>query len=284
MTDSSSANNPDASSDASSGAVSSDQERLAAEPAPDERLHLFLQLHGALAAWGDVAVGEVRPTFDRPSKSAVLGIVAAALGIGRAEEEQHQALTDAYRFAVRLDVPGRLLRDYHTTETPTGKRARGLPTRRDELNYKSTTTIQSYRDYRCDAFATACLWTDREAPPWSLREIGEALQTPAYSLYLGRKACPPSLPLAPELVAAPTLRAAFEQAQAGRGPFATDLREAVRPGSAPTRLYWEDGPDIGFDADQVQHRRDELVSRQRWQYREREEQVVQLAAGDPAAP
>jgi CRISPR system Cascade subunit CasD len=280
------------------GASVSEEDVSSSGEDSSSRRHLLFQLHGALASWGDVAVGEVRPTYDRPSKSAVLGLVAAALGIGRSEEEKHQALTEGYRFAVRLDVPGRPLRDYHTTETPTGKRARGLTSRRDEIEYKSTTTIQSYRDYRCDALATACLWTSDSEAPWSLSEIAAALRTPEFMLYLGRKACSPSLPLAPEVVAAGSLREALENTGVARGPLAQEViqnasgqqnasgKRGASGQRGSVRIYWEAPPDasnrIGFDADQVQQRRDELVSRRRWQYQLREESVATLPTNDPA--
>ena len=293
-TDSDTTANQPANENNESGPTSSGHQENPTPPGGDASMqqHLLFQLHGTLASWGDVAVGEVRPTFDHPSKSAVLGLVAAALGIERSEEEKHQALTEGYRFAVRLDVPGRPLRDYHTTETPTGKRARGLPSRRDEIEYKSTTTIQSYRDYRCDALATVCLWPGKNEPPWSLKEIAAALQAPAFMLYLGRKACSPSLPMSPEVVEAATLREAFESTSVGRDPLAQKVIQSLSDEQSASgrrksvRIYWENDPDagstIGFNADQVQQRRDELVSRRRWQYQFREENVATLPPNDPA--
>lgn len=242
------------------------------------RPYLLFQLYGQMASWGEIAVGEVRPTANRPSKSAVLGLVAAALGIKQSEEEKHQVLNDEYRFAVRLDAPGQLLRDYHTTEVPTGKRARDLPSRRDEVEYDKTSTIQSWRDYRCDAHATVCLWAPGGSPTWLLENIADALREPTFALYLGRKSCPPSLPLAPEVVTADTLREAFEASGVGKD----ELTEQIRTGDV-VRVFWEDGSDIGFDADQVQRRRDDLVSRKRWQYQTRDEHYATLSSDDDAA-
>ena len=64
--------------------------------------YLLFRLYGAMAAWGDIAVGEQRPSTPHPSKSALLGLLAAALGIRRHEDERHQALADGYGFAVRM--------------------------------------------------------------------------------------------------------------------------------------------------------------------------------------
>lgn len=241
--------------------------------------YLLFQLYGPMAAWGDVAMGEVRPTFDRPSKSAVLGMIGAALGVRQSEEEKHRALARSYRFAVRLDVPGRLLRDYHTSEAPTGKRARGLPTRRDELNYRTTNTIESYRDYRCDARATVCLWAAGSEAPWPLPNIRTALEEPAFTLYLGRKACPPALPLSPAIVTAGSLREAFEASSHSDDPFTGALMDEEET----VRFYWEEDEGSGFEAEQLQTRRDAPVSRARWTFEERQEQYTSLSRDDDAA-
>ena len=240
--------------------------------------YLLFQLYGPMASWGAVAMGEVRPTFDRPSKSAILGMMAAALGIRQSEEEKHRALARSHRFAVRLDVPGRLLRDYHTSEAPTGKRARGLPTRRDELNYRNTNTIESYRDYRCDARATVCIWPAAPEVDWPLSDIRDALHEPVFTLYLGRKACPPALPLAPTIVEAGSLRKAFEASEHSIDPFTQSLSAE----QDTVRFYWEDDGQSGFDPQQVQMRRDQPVSRARWTFEERREHFSALSRNQEA--
>ena len=50
--------------------------------------YLLFRLHGALASWGDIAVGDIRPSYRYPSKSAVIGLLAAALGVER--DEHHK--------------------------------------------------------------------------------------------------------------------------------------------------------------------------------------------------
>ncbi len=41
--------------------------------------YLVFQLYAPLAAWGGQAVGQERPSDDHPSRSALLGLLAAAL-------------------------------------------------------------------------------------------------------------------------------------------------------------------------------------------------------------
>ncbi|HAP98609.1 MAG TPA: type I-E CRISPR-associated protein Cas5/CasD, partial [Rhodospirillum rubrum] len=95
---------------------------------------LVFRLVGPMAAWGDIAVGERRGTWDVPAKSAILGLLAAGLGIDRADRTAHEALDRGLGFAVRQDRPGRLLRDYHTAQAPKARKNARWSTRRDELN------------------------------------------------------------------------------------------------------------------------------------------------------
>src|SRR5712692_10047867 len=178
------------------------------------RNYLLFRLYGPMASWGDVAVGEYRPTYGHPSKSAVLGLIGAAVGLQRDDEAALQALAHAYRFAVRIDNLGNLLRDYHTVQVPpsgTGKNKRRFATRKDELAMpkENLNTILSSRDYRCDALYTACIWIEQNRPPYTLNDLQERLCRPTYILYLGRKSCPMSLPLQPQIISAETARQAF---------------------------------------------------------------------------
>ncbi len=45
--------------------------------------YLIFQLHGPMASWGVDAPGEVRHTHELPSRSALLGLLAAGVGIRR---------------------------------------------------------------------------------------------------------------------------------------------------------------------------------------------------------
>ena len=52
------------------------------------RDYLVFRLYGPMCSWGDIAVGEVRPSTVHPSKSAILGLIAAALGVKRPDTAQ----------------------------------------------------------------------------------------------------------------------------------------------------------------------------------------------------
>ena len=187
------------------------------------RDYLVFRLYGPMAAWGDIAVGEYRPTFAHPSKSAIIGFLAAAMGIRRDEEERQKSLAESCSYAVRVDAIGSLLRDYHTAQVPssgTGRNRRIYSTRRAELAETGLNTILSSRDYRCDAAYTVAISFSEEAP-YSAQQLVSSLSKPTFTLYLGRKSCPLALPLAPRIVNAETVKDAFTKVTTGR--------RAVRP-------------------------------------------------------
>ena len=247
--------------------------------------YLLFQLYAPLAAWGEVAVGELRPSATRPSRSALIGMLAAALGVRRDDEARQDELTMGYRFAVREMAQGTLLRDYHTVQVPSHAALKGSPayTRRDELGV-TVKAILSSRDYRCDGYWQVAVEATSDSPPYALDELVKSLCQPGFNLYLGRKACPTALPLQPMIVEAESLRAAFEQADfIGPESFvrelgpATRLRALERAGGA---LYWEEGMVPGITARQTYTRRDHPRTRFRWQFDERQEHHGTLPTED----
>lgn len=233
--------------------------------AETERDYLLFRLYGGLASWGDIAVGEVRPSFERPSKSAVLGLVAAALGIRRHEEEQHTRLAQDYGFAVEARHLGRPLRDYHTVQRPPQRKGADHATRREEMlavPREDLATTLSYRDYWQDAVYTACLWSKVAAPLHGLAALAQALRQPRFVLYLGRKSCPPALPLHPSILRAASVGAALDAAEFPDGDFLAHIQ------STPGARYSED--PLGSEDLRI-IRRDHPESRRRWQFAERVE-------------
>jgi CRISPR system Cascade subunit CasD len=227
--------------------------------------YLLFRLYGPLASWGETAVGEMRPSAAWPGRSAVIGLVAAALGVRRDEEERQRSLASSYGVAVCVESSGELLRDYHTTQVPPERRGVVHRTRRDELAAEGLNTILSQRDYRSDALYTIALW-QKEGATETLQQLAEALSRPIFPLYLGRKSCPVALPLAPQVVPAETLREAFAKVS-----FPDEALLAALPLAEDRVFVWEELPRSGMEALHVGPRRDEPISRKRWQFGEREE-------------
>ena len=137
-------------------------------------------LWAPLAAMGDVSVGERRAGFDRPGRCAVLGLVAAALGLDRADEAAHAALDCDYLVAQRLLHRGDLLQDYHTVQAPPADRKARWTTRRAALDQPRHTlgTLLSLRDYRLSPFVDVALvprWVRRRTSlPLASRRLCDA--------------------------------------------------------------------------------------------------------------
>lgn len=234
--------------------------------------YLLFRLYGPLAAWGDIAIGEYRPSFAHPGKSAIIGLLAAALGIRRDEEVRQKSLAESCSFAVRVDSMGVLLRDYHTTQVPSAKKGVVHYTRRSELAADNLNTILSSRDYRCDAAYTVAI-TVADGSPYTVQQLVAALLKPAFTLYLGRKSCPLAMPLQPQVISAATLRDALVLV-----PPADELSGIVQKGDA--MVFWEDDTASGLERQQVITRRDEPRSRKRWQFSERRENCGIMRKGE----
>lgn len=244
---------------------------------------LCFRLHGALASWGDIAVGERRPSTPHPSRSAVLGLVAGALGIRRDDADAWTELDRDIGFASRTDAPGELLLDFHTAQGPDEKLLRAQAgaarkagalwhrpaTRRAELAFgrQALSTMLSSRQYRVDAAWTVALWLRSDGARWSLEQLANALRRPHFVPYLGRKSCPFDIPMEPQLVVAPDPIAAMASAA-----FHTDgLLEAVLSGGkGKATVQWE-GAWPGLEPSQTSRRRDRVLNRARWQFTERDE-------------
>lgn len=245
---------------------------------------LLLTMYAPLSSWGDIAVGEYRGSWDRPSRSAVLGLVAAALGLGREDQDAHDALDDGYGVAVRVDVAGAPLVDYHTTQTvgSASLRKRRPATRAELLDVRDRDTILSRRTYRQDALTTVALWAPRDprstrSPRWTLDELREALLHPRYVLYAGRKANVFGLPLDPRVESADTLADALARRPSAFGALqvldTTYMRTRPRAASHDTDLEVSHDPCEGFESGLRQLRRDirrdTAAHRGRWQFAER---------------
>ena len=134
---------------------------------------LLLRLKGPMQAWGTSSRFETRTTDYYPSKSAVIGIIAASFGYKRDEVDKVQKLNNL-DFAVRIDQEGVLARDYHIASK---YKAKGTLDR----NYVTN------RYYMEDAvFVVAISHADEE---W-LDEIYYALTHPYFQPLMGRRSCP----------------------------------------------------------------------------------------------
>ena len=144
---------------------------------------LLLQLVGPMQSWGTTSRFDQRDTGKEPSKSGVIGLLAAALGIDRENWEDLEPLT-RLSMGVRHDRPGMPKRDYQTA----GCATTDTIIKADGTQAKGGGVV-SQRFYLADAaFLVGFESNDRLI----LERILAALLNPVWTLALGRKAYVPS--------------------------------------------------------------------------------------------
>lgn len=141
---------------------------------------LLLSLVGPMQSWGTTSRFDERDTGKEPSKSGVLGLVAAALGIDRENWTDLEPLC-RLRMGVRHDRPGVPRRDYQTAQDVIS--ADGS---------KRHPTAVTTRHYLADAAFLVGLEGDDRA---LLARIHAKLADPVWPLALGRKSYVPSEPV-----------------------------------------------------------------------------------------
>lgn len=151
---------------------------------------LLLRLAGPQQSWGGKSRFNRRETEFQPTKSAIVGLLAAAQGRRRRDPIEDLA---RLRFGVRVDRPGTVLRDYHTVSD-----FRGRPLLSSTVNARGEQKPVSgkfvhltSRYYLQDAIFLAAI----EGPDVVMSSMSEALRRPVFPLALGRRSCPPAQPL-----------------------------------------------------------------------------------------
>lgn len=127
---------------------------------------LLLRLAGPMQAWGDASRFATRATRREPTKSGVLGLLAAAQGRRRTDSIEDLL---SLRFGVRTDQPGSVIRDFHTAH-----------------DRKGGSMPLSDRYYLADAVFVAGVEGERGL----LEGLHGAILAPGFPLYLGRRSCP----------------------------------------------------------------------------------------------
>jgi CRISPR system Cascade subunit CasD len=163
---------------------------------------LFLYLEGPMQSWGERAHWSVRDSAQEPTKSGVIGLLACCLGLK--EDADLRALSRQLRIGVRCDKPGQTLIDYHTV-------VGGVMSAQGKIKKNASTgepeTVVSWRHYLCDASFLAAL---QSKYPALIERLAQAVQSPYWPVYLGRKSCPPGRPPYAGIGEYPDLQTALE--------------------------------------------------------------------------
>lgn len=240
--------------------------------------HLIFQIYAPLTSWGEPAVGEVRHSNIIPSRSALLGFLAAALGIRR-NDECIDAFNQHYHVAVRPFVDkSRWFSDFHTVQMPKANKKDVFYTRFDEIrrNPQDLETLLTKREYYNDVYYQIVI-TETKGAPYSVEQIKQALLTPVFHLYVGRKNSPLSLPLAPVIYEG-LLSDAFVFANEHYHQYhQLDPVLKYLVDSDANEYYWDHADqETHFDVMKIQLRQDQPINRKRWQFINRQQYTGHL--------
>ncbi|WP_116244543.1 type I-E CRISPR-associated protein Cas5/CasD [Nocardiopsis sp. FIRDI 009] len=148
---------------------------------------LLIRLTGPMQSWGEHSSFGDRDTIDHPTRSALIGMFAAAEGRDRSQLlERYEPLT----FTIRIDRPGVRMVDFHTIGGAVPAR-RSVPTAEGKRRSEGQGTIVTRRSYLSDAVFTVAV----EGPSRLTEEVATALESPRWAPYLGRRGYVPDEPL-----------------------------------------------------------------------------------------
>ena len=194
---------------------------------------LALYLRAPMQSWGASSKFGDRGTLDAPTRSGLLGLIAAACGIDKNDEaHDREWLAQAAKLTVTIFAfrRGNRMTDYHTVgarydkDNPWQKRM--IPTTADG---KPRGTDLTHRDYLTDSVFGAVLSGDDDL----VAEMAAGLANPVWGVWLGRKSCIPTEPI---------LSGVFDSEEAAREALAGRLRGS---------LEWGGGNVAGDDSDDV---------------------------------
>ncbi|MEA1050883.1 type I-E CRISPR-associated protein Cas5/CasD [Lamprobacter modestohalophilus] len=163
---------------------------------------LILRLDGPMQAWGTHTFEDFRPVNAFPTRSGLLGLLGACLGIERQDKVSQQALAESIELTVRVDETAPRIEA--KAEDDNGQWARKTAMKQTDyhtvLNARKVDgstnkyPIESHREYLFDAAFTVAVG-NRAEPAVTLSTLLEAMCRPAFTPTLGRRSCPLGRPL-----------------------------------------------------------------------------------------
>ena len=157
---------------------------------------LILRLDGPMQAWGTHTFEDFRPSNLFPTRSGLLGLLGACLGLERNDLVGQAQLAASVEFSVRVDQalarPG--------LGQPMSKRNVKLPDFHTVMDARKVDgkankfPVVSRREYLFDAAFTVAVGSKPGASV-TLTQLAAALRQPLYTPSLGRRSCPLARPL-----------------------------------------------------------------------------------------
>lgn len=193
--------------------------------------YLALYLEAPLQSWGYQSKFDRRTTLSHPTRSGIVGMVCAAMGIDRADSAALAEFAEVEITVYSFGQHGRLV-DFHTVgggwdKRDSSQKRNVVPT----ADGKTGNTVITRREYLEDARFGVVLCGIRS----QLEKIAAALRNPQWGVWLGRKACIPT---------APVMQGVFET----EADALEHLKQCAGGQGAPLRICRETASfDVGTD-------------------------------------
>jgi len=208
---------------------------------------LILRLDGPMQSWGTHTYEDYRPSNLFPTRSGLVGLLAACLGIERSDHVSLRALAQGIDITVRVDQkpwrPEKEESNHYGKKTPLKSTDYHtvLEARRANRDPKKGETIETRREYLFDGSFTVAL-AEKRGYFYSLDTIAAHLEKPVYTPSLGRRSCPIARPLFfDEWMEAANGKEALEATPVAGGTIYAESMEVVNN----QRLLIRDVPEHG---------------------------------------
>ena len=191
---------------------------------------LILRLDGPMQAWGTHTFEDFRPSSLYPTRSGLLGLLGACLGVERGDLAGQASLAASVEFTVRVD--GQLARPGN--EKPVPKSCIKLPDFHTVMDARKVDglankfPVVSRREYLFDAAFTVAVGS-RFGAIFSLDHITEGLRRPCFTPALGRRSCPLTRPLLEGQVEADSARDALVKIEPKDGLIYSESEPSDQP-------------------------------------------------------
>lgn len=191
---------------------------------------LILRLDGPMQAWGTHTFEDFRPSNLFPTRSGLLGLLGACLGLERNDLDGQAQLATSVEFSVRVDQtivrPG--------VDQPVSKRNVKLPDFHTVMDARKVDgkanrfPVVSRREYLFDAAFTVAVGSKPDASI-TLAQLAAALRQPLYTPSLGRRSCPLARPLLESELEAENALVALAKAAPTGGLVYSESQQSDQP-------------------------------------------------------
>jgi len=172
---------------------------------------LALYLDAPLQSWGYQSRFDRRTSLSYPTRSGILGLLCAALGVDRHDRAPLERLEKGLSITVLSFGVASMTTDYHTVGGGYDSKTQAQSIVRTAEG-KVGDTVQTYREYLQDARFGVLVGGDDAL----LSDLEVALGDPKWGVWLGRKSCIPASPIAQGKFATKDDAIAHLAARAGR--------------------------------------------------------------------